>query len=189
MENFTFESLAIPSVTLVQTRKFDDTRGYFVETFNQMDFAQAGIRCNFVQDNQSLSIRAGTIRGLHFQVPPHSQAKLVRVLVGSVFDVAVDLRRSSPSFGRWCAATLTAEQGNQLFVPRGVAHAFCTLEPNTQVAYKVDDYYAPECEAGLLWNDPDLGIDWPVEARQVAISKKDAALPRFADFESPFVYR
>jgi dTDP-4-dehydrorhamnose 3,5-epimerase len=125
---------------------------------------------------------------VHFQLPPHPQAKLVRVLTGSIFDVAIDLRRGSPTFGRWCAETLTAQSGTQLFVPRGFAHAFCTLEPNTQVAYKVDDYYAPECDSGLIWNDPDLGIEWPIVAQDVILSEKDAALPRLVNFISPFVY-
>ena len=126
------------------------------------------------------------MRGLHFQRPPHAQAKLVRVLKGAIFDVAIDLRRGSPTFGRWCGATLTAEEGNQLFVPRGFAHAFCTLEPDTEVAYKVDDYYAPECDAGLIWNDPDIGIDWPVAAEEAVLSEKDARLPRLGRLRKSF---
>lgn len=188
MATFSVTPLAIPEVLLLQPRRFADARGYFVETFSRRQFEEAGIGCDFVQDNQSLSLRRGTVRGLHFQVPLHSQAKLVRVLVGSVFDVAADLRRGSPTFGRWCGVTLTAEKGNQLFVPHGFAHGFCTLEPNTEVAYKVDDYYAPQCEAGLIWNDPYLGIDWPIEADEAVLSEKDAVLPRLADFETPFIY-
>lgn len=186
--NFTFRTLAIPDVLLVQPRRFRDDRGYFSETFSREAFATLGINCDFVQDNQSLSLHPGTLRGLHFQVPPYPQAKLVRVLVGAVFDVAVDLRRGSPTFGRWCAETLSAENGNQLFIPRGFAHAVCTLEPNTELAYKVDNYYAPECDAGLIWNDPDLAIDWPIAAQSAILSEKDAKLPRLSDFKSPFVY-
>jgi dTDP-4-dehydrorhamnose 3,5-epimerase len=123
-----------------------------------------------VQDNQSLSARPGTVRGLHFQGPPAPQAKLVRVLRGSILDVAVDLRRGSPTFGRWCGAMLTASGGEQLFLPRGFAHGFCTLEPDTEVAYKMDGYHAPECEAGVLWNDPEIGISWPVDAATAILS-------------------
>lgn len=159
-----------------------------METFSRKDFEQLGIECDFVQDNQSLSARRGTVRGLHFQRPPHPQAKLVRVIRGAAFDVAVDLRRGSPTFKRWCGTTLTAEKGNQLFVPRGFAHAFCTLESDTEVAYKVDDYYAPEYDAGLIWNDPELGIDWPIAAQEAILSEKDVKLPPLADFESPFNY-
>jgi dTDP-4-dehydrorhamnose 3,5-epimerase len=159
-----------------------------METFSRKDFERLGIGAEFVQDNQSLSVRRGTVRGLHFQRPPHPQAKLVRVLKGAIFDVAIDLRRGSPTFGRWCGATLTAAESEQIFVPRGFAHAFCTLEPDTQVAYKVDDYYAPECDAGVIWNDPDIGIDWPITADEAVLSKKDAKLPRLATLDSPFVY-
>jgi dTDP-4-dehydrorhamnose 3,5-epimerase len=188
MERFSITHLVIPDVVVVQPRKFGDYRGYFVETFSRRDFEKLGIANDFVQDNQSFSARRGTVRGLHFQVPPHPQAKLVRVLRGAVYDVAIDLRRSSPTYGRWCGTTLTAQEGNQLFVPRGFAHAFCTLEPDTEVAYKVDDYYAPECDAGLIWDDPDLGIDWPIPAGEAVLSEKDAKLPRLADFQSPFIY-
>jgi dTDP-4-dehydrorhamnose 3,5-epimerase len=188
MTTFSSTPLAISDVLLVQPRKFSDHRGYFLETFGRKEFEQLGIESDFVQDNQSFSARRGTVRGLHFQLPPHPQAKLVRVLKGAVFDVAIDLRRGSPTFGHWCGTTLTAEKANQLFVPRGFAHAFCTLDPDTEVAYKVDDYYAPECDAGLIWNDPDLGIDWPIAAQDAVLSEKDARLPRWADFESPFVY-
>lgn len=180
--------LAIPDVVLIEPRRFHDSRGYFMETFNRREANRLGLYCDFVQDNESLSVHRGTVRGLHFQVPPHSQTKFVRVLSGSIFDVAIDLRRGSPTFGLWCAATLTAGIGNQLYIPRGFAHAYCTLEPHTQVAYKVDDYYAPECDAGLIWNDPDLGIDWPITAQRAILSEKDVALPRLAKFDSPFVY-
>ena len=180
--------LAISEVLLLRPRKLCDPRGYLMETFSRKDFERLGIGAEFVQDNQSLSVRRGTVRGLHFQRPPHPQAKLVRVLKGAIFDVAIDLRRGSPTFGRWCGATLTAAESEQIFVPRGFAHAFCTLEPDTQVAYKVDDYYAPECDAGVIWNDPDIGIDWPITADEAVLSEKDAKLPRLAALDSPFVY-
>lgn len=186
MGNFTFKPLELDGVVLVQPRKFGDSRGYFMETFSSDGYAAGGIDAQFIQDNQSLSALPGTIRGLHFQIPPKPQAKLVRALAGAIFDVAVDLRRSSRTYGQWCAATLTAEGGEQLFVPRGFAHAFCTLAPDTLVAYKVDGYYAPDCDAGLIWNDPDIGIVWPPEAAQAVTSAKDAQLPRLRDFQSPF---
>ena len=188
MSTFSRKPLAIRDVLLVQQRKVNDHRGYFFETFSHKDFDQIGISSDFVQDNQSLSLCRWTVRGLHFQLPPHAQAKLVRVITGSLFDLAVDLRRGSPSFGQCCTTILTAATADQLFIPRGFAHGFCTLEPNTEVAYKVDDYYAPACEAGILWNDPDLRIDWPVEAQDAILSQRDTILSRLADFNTPFVY-
>lgn len=188
MNKFAFEPLAIPAVILVRPKKFGDARGYFMETWSAEAFAAAGIGAVFVQDNQSLSGTRGVVRGLHFQAPPVPQAKLVRVLKGSIFDVAVDLRSGSPSYGRWCGATLTADGAEQLFVPHGFAHGFCTLEPGTEVAYKVDGPYAPECEGGLAWNDPALAIDWPIAAGEAQLSGRDAALPGFAGFASPFRY-
>lgn len=180
------KSLELEGVMLFRPKKFIDARGYFIETFNTRSFAEAGAEGVFVQDNQSLTLKAGTIRGLHFQRPPEAQAKLVRVLRGSIFDVAVDLRCGSPSYGRWCAATLTGDGGEQLFVPRGFAHGFCTLEPDTEVAYKVDSFYAPSWDAGLRWDDPDLAIPWPVQRADAVISEKDAGLPFFKAFVSPF---
>lgn len=178
--------LALEGVTLFHPKKFSDVRGYFIVTFNAQAYAAAGVNCAFVQDNQSLSRAAGTIRGLHFQRPPSVQAKLVRVLRGAIFDVVVDLRRGSQSYGQWCAATLTGEGGEQIFVPRGFAHGFCSLEPDTEVAYKVDDYYAPSCEGGIRWDDPGLAIPWPVPPGAAVISKKDALLPFLESFISPF---
>jgi dTDP-4-dehydrorhamnose 3,5-epimerase len=134
----------------------------------------------------SLSAEVGTIRGLHFQKPPHAQAKLVMVLQGAILDVAVDIRRASPTFGRHVAVELSAAAGNQLLIPRGFAHGFCTLEPGTQVMYKVDDFYAPESDAGIFWADPDLAINWPVRVDQAHLSPKDLGLPRLKDIESPF---
>jgi len=182
------KTLDIPGLVLLTPRRFADARGYFVETYNEGAFRAAGIAARFIQDNQSYSARRGTIRGLHFQLPPAAQAKLVRVLQGSVYDVAVDLRVGSPAFGRHDGATLTAAGGEQLFIPRGFAHAFCTLEPDTVVAYKVDDYYAPASDSGLIWDDPTLAIQWPVARADVVLSDKDRKLGRFADFASPFRY-
>ena len=188
MSKFAFEPLAIPAVVLVRPTKFGDARGYFMETYSTEAFAAAGIGAVFVQDNQSLSAARGVVRGLHFQAPPAAQAKLVRVLKGAIFDVAVDIRAGSPSYGRWCAAKLSSDGAEQLFVPRGFAHGFCTLEPGTEVVYKVDGPYAPQAEGGLIWNDPELAIDWPITAAEAQLSGKDALLPGFTDFISPFRY-
>lgn len=187
MSNFAFEPLAIPGPVLVRPRRFGDARGYFMETYSAGPFRAAGVEAVFVQDNQSLSSRRGVLRGLHFQRPPAAQAKLVRVLKGAIFDVAVDLREGSPHYGRWCAATLTAEGAEQLFVPAGFAHGFCTLEEITEVAYKVDSPYAPDLEGGLAWDDPAIGIDWPVAREEVLVSDKDAHLPGLAGFATPFI--
>ena len=186
MGNFSSERLLVPGVLLVRVRKFADSRGYFLETFRKHDFAEIGVDCDFVQDNQAFSTQPGTVRGLHFQVPPHAQAKLVRVLRGAVFDVAVDLRRGSSTYGKWCGARLTADGGEQIFVPRGFAHGYSTLEPDTAVAYKVDAYYAPQSEAGLIWNDPAIDIDWSIPAEDVLVSDKDAKLPSLTSFNTPF---
>ncbi|TMJ01495.1 MAG: dTDP-4-dehydrorhamnose 3,5-epimerase [Alphaproteobacteria bacterium] len=180
--------LALTGIAVVRPRRFMDARGYFVETYNEKAFREVGITATFVQDNQSYSAKRGTIRGLHFQLPPTSQAKLVRVLQGSVYDVAVDLRAGSPTYGQWIGETLTADGGEQLFVPRGFAHAFCTLAPDTLVAYKVDDFYAPASESGLIWNDPLLAIEWPIAPDDVVLSDRDLKFGGFADFVSPFRY-
>jgi dTDP-4-dehydrorhamnose 3,5-epimerase len=186
MSNFAFETLAIPGPVLVRPRRFGDARGYFMETYSVEAFRVAGIAAVFVQDNQSLSEKRGVLRGLHFQKPPAAQAKLVRVLKGAIFDVSVDLRQGSPHYGRWCSATLTADGAEQLFVPAGFAHGFCTLEQNTEVAYKVDSPYAPGQEGGLAWDDPTIGIVWPVAREDVLVSDKDARLPGLAGFGTPF---
>ena len=186
MANFDFEPLPLSGVVLVRSRKFDDERGFFMETYKEQAFRDGGIDSVFVQDNHSMSTARGTLRGLHFQTPPFAQAKLVRVQRGSIFDVAVDLRRQSQTFGKWCGAKLTARGGEQLFVPRGFAHGFCTLEEDTEVLYKVDDVYAPSHDAGLAWNDPILSIDWPMAGADIITSQKDARLPPFSTFQSPF---
>lgn len=171
--------LDIAGVWLITPMRYEDQRGSFTETYSQRAFAELGIDCVFVQDNHSLSRLPGTVRGLHFQRPPRAQGKLVRVLRGSIFDVCVDLRSASSSFGRFVTAELSAEEGNQIFVPAGFAHGFCTREPDTEVSYKVDDCYAPEQEDGIVWNDRALAIDWPVTVAEVALSPKDAALSPF----------
>ncbi|MCI0599466.1 MAG: dTDP-4-dehydrorhamnose 3,5-epimerase [Beijerinckiaceae bacterium] len=178
--------MRLDGIKLFQPKKFADSRGFFFESYNARTYAEAGVDSVFVQDNQSFSQAAGTIRGLHFQLPPAAQAKLVRVLRGAIFDVAVDIRRGSPTYGRWCSVKLTADGGEQVFIPAGFAHGFCTLEQDTEVAYKVDRFYSPSCDAGLRWNDPDLAIAWPVPAKDAVVSGKDAILPLFSGFISPF---
>lgn len=177
---------AIDAVKIITPRSFADPRGIFTETYNRRRFVEHGIALDFVQDNQSSSATAGTIRGLHLQSHPAAQDKLVRVLRGSIFDVAVDLRRSSPTYGKWVSETLSADNGKQLLVPIGFAHGFCTLEPDTVVLYKVTDYYSPANERGIAWNDPDLAIDWPVSPENVLLSDKDTGLPAFASLPPYF---
>lgn len=169
--------LGIDGVLEIVPRKFGDARGFFSETYSRQRFAEAGIEIDWVQDNQSYSAEWGTLRGLHFQVAPHAQDKLVRVLRGSVFDVAVDIRLGSPSFGKWVSCVLSAEGWNQLLVPRGFAHGFLTLEPDSEVAYKVSAPYAPDCDRSIRWDDPAIGIKWPLHGRQPVLSAKDAAAP------------
>jgi dTDP-4-dehydrorhamnose 3,5-epimerase len=175
----TITPLAIPEVLLITPKRHGDARGWFAETWSRKSLAAAGIEADFVQDNQAFNARRGTLRGLHFQRAPHPQAKLVRVLKGAIYDVAVDIRDGSPSFGRWVAAELTAERGEQLFVPRGFAHGYCTLSDDCELFYKVDGLYAPETEGGLIWNDPDLAIPWPLQGEPV-LSDKDKLLPTLA---------
>jgi dTDP-4-dehydrorhamnose 3,5-epimerase len=170
-------------------KRHGDDRGWFSETWSTAAFAARGLDVPFVQDNHSFSAPSFTLRGLHFQTPPMAQAKLVRVLKGSIFDVAVDIRKGSPTFGRWVGMTLTAAGGEQLFVPVGFAHGFLTLEPDVEVAYKCSALYAPANDAGLAWNDPDIGIDWPLpEDVAPSLSLKDSRQPALAGFDSPFAY-
>src|SRR5450631_4781965 len=182
-------SLAIPDVKLIRTPRFSDARGYFCETFQRADFAAQGLANDFLQDNQSSSDRPGTVRGLHFQRPPFAQTKLVRVLRGSIFDVAVDLRRSSPSFGRHIAIKLSSEGNEQLLIPTGFAHGFYTLEPHTVVFYKVDQVYSAAHDGGVNWADSQLGIEWPVASAEAILSEKDRALPMLADLAPVFECR
>lgn len=180
------ETTALDGVKLITPKKFEDSRGFFSETFNRENFFKGGIAVEFVQDNQSRSASVGTIRGLHFQSPPFAQDKLIRVLKGRILDVAVDIRRSSPTFGQHVAVELSAENFKQLFVPIGFAHGFCTLAPDTEILYKVSNYYSAQHDHGLAWNDPDLGIAWPVTAESIVLSEKDARLPRLTDLATPF---
>jgi dTDP-4-dehydrorhamnose 3,5-epimerase len=179
-------ALEIPDVRLVRPKVFRDGRGFFVETYSRRVLAAQGIADEFVQDNHSLSRDKGVVRGLHFQTPPAAQGKLVRVLKGSILDVAVDLRRSSPSYGRHVAVEITAESFTQIWVPPGFAHGFCTLVPDTEVAYKVTDYYSPANDRGLAWDDPELGIRWPVAAAEAILSEKDRHQPKLAGLGLPF---
>ena len=175
----TVTPLSLPDVLLITPKRHGDARGWFAETWSRKAFAEAGLSVQFVQDNQAFSARKGTVRGLHFQQAPHAQAKLVRALKGAIFDVAVDIRTGSPTYGQWAAATLTAEGGEQLWVPRGFAHAYCTLTDDCEIFYKVDGEYAPQCEGGLIWNDPDIAIPWPIG--DAILSAKDETLPRLRD--------
>ncbi|MEZ5839270.1 MAG: dTDP-4-dehydrorhamnose 3,5-epimerase [Hyphomicrobiales bacterium] len=172
------ERLSIPDVLIVRPDRYPDARGYFSETYSRARFAEIGIDVEFVQDNQSFSAERGVLRGLHFQAPPHAQGKLVRVVAGRIFDVAVDLRSGSPTFGRHVAAEISAGDGRQIWVPAGFAHGFVTLAPATEVLYKVTSPYAPAAEMGIAWDDPALAIDWPVEPGAVILSDKDSRLPR-----------
>ena len=165
----------IDGLVLIKPRVHADIRGFFLESYSASQFSAGGIGCVFVQDNHSRSVPAGVLRGLHFQTPPFEQSKLVRVIRGAAFDVAVDLRRGSPTFGRWRAFELSERNFDMLFIPRGFAHGFCTLEENTEIVYKVDNPYSPANDAGVIWNDPELAIDWPVSGP--VLSDKDRTLP------------
>ena len=178
--------LSLSGVRLIRAKRYLDPRGYFAETYVRRDFADAGIDQEFVQDNQSCSSARGTVRGLHFQIPPFAQAKLVRVLRGRILDVVVDLRRASPSYGRHLSVELGADTGDQLYVPAGFAHGFCTLVADTEVLYKVDAVYSAEHDRGVNWADPALGIAWPVSEADAVLSPKDAALPALRDLPDYF---
>ncbi|MGD9916414.1 MAG: dTDP-4-dehydrorhamnose 3,5-epimerase [Paenirhodobacter sp.] len=183
------EDTPLPGVKLITPRRFGDSRGFFCESYSVKAMAEQGIDIRFVQDNHSLSTTPGTIRGLHFQKPPHAQAKLVRCGRGSLFDVAVDIRRGSPTWGKWFGAELSFENGRQMLVPAGFAHGFVTRSPDTEIVYKCSDYYFPETEGAIAWNDPDLGIDWRLGDLAPMLSAKDAVAGSFADFESPFTWQ
>lgn len=177
---------AIPDVKIVIPKRFSDHRGVFSEIYNRERFLAAGISDEFVQDNYSLSVAPGTVRGLHFQSGPFAQTKLVRVTRGRILDVVVDIRKSSPTYGKHVALELSAEDGRQLLVPIGFAHGFCTLEPNTETQYKVSAYYSAAHDHGLAFDDPDLAISWPVPLDQAILSDKDRKQPRLADLPSYF---
>lgn len=175
--------LGLDGVVEIAPRKFGDERGFFSETYNASSFAEAGIGLTFVQDNHSFSAVKGVLRGLHYQLPPVAQDKLVRVTRGRVFDVAVDIRRGSPTFGKWVGVELSAEKWNQILVPKGFAHGFVTLEPDTEVLYKVTDYYSPEHDRSIRFDDPTIGIDWPIDTTAVQLSAKDRDAPTLAEAE------
>ena len=179
---------ACPTPVALTPRRFGDERGFFSETWNRRRSADLGIDVDFVQDNQSLSRDVGVVRGLHCQAPPHEQGKLVRVIRGAVLDVAVDVRRGSPSYGRWSAIILSEENGTQFYLPPGYLHGFVTRAPETEVLYKCTDYYAPECERAVRYDDPGLGIDWGLGSRDAILSDKDRQAGTFKEFTSPFIY-
>ena len=179
-------NVSLPEIRIMSLKKIEDSRGFLSEVYTRRAFEAEGDKIDFVQDNHSFSAKKGTVRGLHFQTPPVAQHKLVRVVRGSVFDVAIDLRRSSFSYGRHVSVVLSAAAWNQALVPVGFAHGFMTLEDDTEVIYKVSDYYSPDYDKGLLWNDPALGIQWPLLTKEALLSERDRAQPRLAELESPF---
>jgi dTDP-4-dehydrorhamnose 3,5-epimerase len=181
-----FRSFELEGPLEVQPAKIEDQRGYFSEIFRSDKFREQAGAVDFVQDNQSANVRLGTIRGIHFQTHPFAQGKLVRCIAGSVFDVAVDLRMGSPTFGRWVAVTLTSELNNQLWVPVGFGHAYCTLEPNSVLAYRVTNYYDAESDKGVVWDDDRIGIEWPAVADPTTLSSKDLQQPRLAELPAYF---
>lgn len=183
-----FERQKIQSIVLITPKKFGDNRGYFTETFRADLFLKEVGPFEFVQENQSLSSDAGTVRGLHFQLQPRAQGKLVRCVAGAIIDVVVDIRKGSPTYGQHVKAELSAENGCQLWVPPGFAHGFCTLASDCVLSYKVTDYYSADHDRGLLWNDPALAIDWPVETSNAILSAKDLVQPSLANIEANFTY-
>lgn len=178
----------LPEVLEIVPEKFGDTRGFFSETYSARKLAEAGVETTFVQDNHSYSAERGVLRGLHYQLPPFAQAKLVRVIKGSIFDVSVDIRQGSPRYGQWCGCTLTSQDWNQVLVPAGFAHGFLTLEADTEVLYKVSDFYAPEHERAIHFADPDLTIEWPLAGIEPVLSEKDRLAPQLKDQSSVFKF-
>ena len=179
-----FVPTTLEGAFIVEPEVFGDERGFFLESYSRKEFAKAGIDVDFLQDNHSMSAKRGVLRGLHFQKPPHTQEKLVRVVRGAVLDVIVDLRRKSPTFGKWESFKLSAKNFRMLFVPKGFAHGFCTLEDNTEFLYKASDFYAPKSEGGIAWNDADLGIDWPL--KDLIINERDKNFPLLKELDNPF---
>lgn len=175
MGKFTKIETPLEGVYIIETKVFSDERGFFLESYNKKEFEELGIYINFVQDNHSLSLKAGTLRGIHFQLEPKAQTKLVRCIKGAIYDVVVDLRKGSPTFGKWISVILTEDNKRQLLIPKGFGHAFLTLVPNTEVLYKVDEYYSPEHDRSLRWDDPDLNVDWPI--KDPLLSPKDKGAP------------
>ena len=181
-----FTAMDLPGVYILEPKVFRDQRGFFFESYSREAFARQGLDYSFVQDNHARSEQDGVLRGFHFQAPPFSQTKLVRVVRGRVLDVVVDLRKGSPGFGRWLKVELSQDNFRQILVPKGFGHAYLTLEPGTEVEYKVDQVYAPESEGGLAWDDPDLDVPWPVE--EPVLSERDRGWPGWSDFQTPFSY-
>ncbi len=181
------ETTQIPDCVIITPPRFGDDRGFFSESYNKQKLQEQGIEIDFVQDNHSMSATLGTLRGLHYQAPPFAQDKLVRVTKGAVMDVAVDVRKGSPSFGQHVAVELSAENGKQLLIPKGFLHGFVTLKPNTEFFYKVSDYYSAEHDGSVAWNDADLAVQWGFEEKPV-LSEKDQAAPKFANWDNPFIY-
>jgi len=182
------EQTALPGVVILTPARFGDHRGFFSESWNRRVLDGLGLEYDFVQDSHSLSRETGTVRGLHFQAPPHAQAKLVRCGQGCLYDVAVDIRRGSPTYGQWVGAELSAENGKQLLIPQGFLHGFVTRVPDTEIIYKCTDYYAPDADGSVRFDDPDLAIDWEIDADAAVLSEKDAAAPYLRDFVTPFTY-
>jgi len=182
------EQTALQGVVILTPARHGDARGFFSESWNKARMAQAGFHYDFVQDNHSLSQAVGTVRGLHFQTPPHAQAKLVRCGQGALLDVAVDIRRGSPTFGQWISVELSAENGKQLLIPSGFLHGFATRAPNTEIIYKCTDYYAPDCDAGVRYDDPDIGIDWGLGDTSPLLSDKDRSAPMLSQIDTPFTF-
>lgn len=183
------ETTSIPGLLVVTPKKFGDERGFFSETFRASALAAYGVTHGWAQDNHSMSGKRGVVRGLHFQAPPRAQAKLLRVVQGAILDVAVDIRKGSPTYGQHVAVELSAENWKQLYVPAGMAHGFCTLTDKAEVLYKTSDEYAPETEGGLMWNDPALGIPWPVAAADATVNARDSGWPTLAGLQSPFQWQ
>ncbi|MEP2473701.1 MULTISPECIES: dTDP-4-dehydrorhamnose 3,5-epimerase [Rhodobacterales] len=182
------EQTKLPGVLLITPKRFGDARGFFSESWSKRQMADAGLDHDWVQDNHSLSMQVGTVRGLHFQSPPHAQDKLVRCGRGVLYDVAVDIRRGSPTYGQWVGAELSFENGKQLLVPAGFLHGFATRAPETEIIYKCSDYYAPDCDGAVRFDCPDIGIDWGLDGLEPVLSEKDAAASGLAEFDSPFTY-
>ena len=178
---------SLPGVKIIEPNVFGDHRGWFMETYSEAIFKEAGINLNFVQDNQSFSATKGTLRGLHYQLKPKAQTKLVRCTRGAIFDVTVDIRKGSPTFGKWFGVELTADNKKQLLIPKGFAHGFMTLTDDVEVQYKVDELYAPDCDRGIAWNDPSIGIEWPIDITPV-LSAKDEKAPLLTDAENNFSF-
>lgn len=182
------EQTVLQGVVILTPARHGDDRGFFSESWNKSRLDQAGLNYDFIQDNHSVSENSGTVRGLHFQSPPHAQAKLVRCGQGALLDVAVDIRRGSPTFGKWVGVELTAQNGKQLLIPAGFLHGFVTRTPNTEIIYKCTDYYAPDCDASVRYDDPYIGIDWGLDEEAPRLSDKDRDAPYLADIDTPFIF-